>query len=262
MRSIVVRAGPPFQLRIVTSNPFSTRFIRPGAVEFLFPAGQTAETLVETLRQHAWQGQIIGPHGSGKSTLLAALVPALEAAGRKCVAARVQAFERMRDGETEGRREGATGGDGDSGVPGTQYSAPGTSPATTSDSPIAANALPLSTHGTRQLLLPPVESLDENTQLIIDGFEQLSWWSRRSVKQVCRSRGAGLLVTAHQDLGLPTLLRTEPSLELAQAVVARLLPPGDETLRPEDISRAFEATGGNLRETLFGLYDVYQQRRC
>src|SRR5262245_33116311 len=195
----------------VSSNPFSTRFIRPGAIEFLFPPGQTVEKLVETLHQHDWQGQIIGPHGSGKSTLLAALVPGLAAAGRRV-------------------RSHGPGGLGPEG-------------------------------NNEEIEEMAGESLDESTQLVIDGFEQLSWWSRRKVKHACKSRGAGLLVTAHQDMGLPTLWRTEPSRELTQAVVVRLLPPGDETVKPEDVERAFAVTGGNLRETLFALYDVYQQRR-
>jgi ABC-type thiamine transport system ATPase subunit len=190
----------------VPSNPFSTRFIRPGAIEFLFPAGQSTETLVASLREHGWQGQIIGPHGSGKSTLIAALVPALEAAGRKV---RVQG------------------------------------PGVRSQEPEELTAA----------------ALDAETQVIIDGFEQLGWWSRRKLKLICHSRGAGLLVTTHKDLGLPTLYRMEPSLELTRAVVARLLALEDETITADDIAQAFAATGGNLRETLFALYDVYQQRR-
>jgi ABC-type molybdenum transport system ATPase subunit/photorepair protein PhrA len=75
------------------SNPFATRFTRPGAIAFQFPAGQSPEQLVEQLRQHAWRGQIIGPHGSGKSTLLAGLSPALTAAGRQVV------LVRLRDGQ-------------------------------------------------------------------------------------------------------------------------------------------------------------------
>ena len=189
----------------MASNPFSTRFIRPGALEFLFPPGLSAQKLVEILREQAWQGQVIGPHGSGKSTLLAALVPALAAAGRKVV-------------------ERGVG---------------------------QSSAL---------FYLDP-ETLEKTTVVIIDGFEQLSWWSRRKVKRVCRDRGAGLLVTAHRDMGLPTLWQSQPSLELAQAVVSRLLSPGDVTITADDVARAFEATRGNLRETLFALYDVYQQRR-
>ena len=64
-------------------NPFSSRWIRPGAIPFFFPAGHSAETLLERLRQNGWRGQIVGPHGSGKSTLLATLLPRVEQTGRR-----------------------------------------------------------------------------------------------------------------------------------------------------------------------------------
>ena len=68
-------------------------------------------------------------------------------------------------------------------------------------------------------------------------------------------------MTTHKDVGLPTLFCTEPSLELTRTVVARLLAPEDETITADDVAQAFSAASGNLRETLFALYDVYQQRR-
>src|SRR5579859_6457327 len=59
------------------SNPFSTRCVRPGAIPFRFPPGESAATMVDRLERQGWWGQIVGPHGSGKSTLLAALLPEL-----------------------------------------------------------------------------------------------------------------------------------------------------------------------------------------
>jgi hypothetical protein len=64
------------------SNPFATRYVRPGAISYRWPAGGVAEFL-DRLKACNWRGEIVGPHGSGKSTLLAALAPALEAAGRR-----------------------------------------------------------------------------------------------------------------------------------------------------------------------------------
>src|SRR5437016_5663581 len=66
-----------------TTNPFSTRFVRPGALPFRFSAGQTAASLVARLHELHWRAQIVGPHGTGKSTLLAALLPEIEAAGQQ-----------------------------------------------------------------------------------------------------------------------------------------------------------------------------------
>jgi hypothetical protein len=189
----------------VRSNPFSTRFIRPGAITFVFADGQSAGSLVQRLREENWWGQIIGDHGSGKSTLLATLIPALEAAGRR--------------------------------------------------------VLSITLHQ-GQHRLPPLDrsSLSTDTQLIIDGYEQLSWWPRWRAKSLCRTTGAGLLVTAHVDVALPTLYHTQPSESLAQAVVAKLVHGGADGLTPEEIASAYTATHGNIRETLFRLYDVYQQR--
>jgi hypothetical protein len=65
------------------TNPFSTRYVRPGALPFHFPDGKSARAVASHLRDHGWWGEIIGPHGSGKSTLLAALLPELAAAGRE-----------------------------------------------------------------------------------------------------------------------------------------------------------------------------------
>jgi energy-coupling factor transporter ATP-binding protein EcfA2 len=102
---------------------------------------------------------------------------------------------------------------------------------------------------------------NSQTQVVIDGYEQLDWLSRTRLKRNCRSRGAGLLVTAHVPTGLPHLWRTEPSLELAQTLVTRLLPAEYTSwITTEDVSRAFSAHRGNLREMLLSLYDVFEDR--
>ncbi len=64
-------------------NPFSTRYIKPGAIRYLCPPGQDLPALVDRLRQSGWWGQLVGPHGSGKSTLLAALLPMLQQVQRR-----------------------------------------------------------------------------------------------------------------------------------------------------------------------------------
>ncbi len=60
-------------------NPFSTRFVQPGAVPFRFFTHSGLAELVSQLEATDGWGEIIGPHGSGKSTLLATLLPALTA---------------------------------------------------------------------------------------------------------------------------------------------------------------------------------------
>jgi len=102
---------------------------------------------------------------------------------------------------------------------------------------------------------------NSQTQVVVDGYEQLGWFNRARLKRHCRSRGAGLLVTAHDPIGLPDLWRTEPSLELAQTLVARLLAPQCmRWITAEDVSCAYATHGGNLREMLLSLYDVFEHR--
>ena len=190
-------------------NPFCTRQVRPGAIPFIFPPGQDAETLVGRLRNHGWRAEIVGPHGSGKSALLASLIPAIESAGRPT------ALVVLHDGE---RR------------------------------------LPLSLRRDSRLHPPLV--------LIVDGYEQLGWWSRFLLKRFCRRREVGLVVTSHKPVGFPELFRTAPTIGLAQQIVGELL-QGQQSpfLTPEELAECYGRHGGDLREVLFELYDLYEQRR-
>lgn len=175
-------------------------------MEFLFPADESAQVLVDRLRDHAWQGQIVGPHGAGKSTLLATLIAPLQAAGRTTVQAALH--------------------QGESALPG---------------------------------VLDDWRSWNATTQVIVDGYEQLSWWSRRRLAQRVRDRQAGLLVTSHAATGLPTLMTVAPRMEAAHQIVQKLVADGDPISRV-DVEQAFRACDGNIREMLFQLYDVYQDR--
>jgi ABC-type cobalamin/Fe3+-siderophores transport system ATPase subunit len=76
------------------TNPFATRHVKPGANPYLFPPGESVETLLAKLAANGWRGEIIGPHGSGKSTLLAALVDAVEKRGRTVVVYRLHEGDR------------------------------------------------------------------------------------------------------------------------------------------------------------------------
>jgi hypothetical protein len=190
------------------SNPFSTRAVRPGAIPFVFAAGESAGWLVDRLRTSGWWGQIVGSHGSGKSTLLASLIPALEAAGRGVHLVTLH----------DGQRRLPTG-------------------------------------------LDALERGNPSLQLVIDGYEQLSRWSRWKIKRFCRRQKCGLLVTSHADVGLPELFVVQPRLETARRIAEHLLPPGSQSIGPDDVARSFERHGGDLRETLFDLYDLYEARR-
>jgi energy-coupling factor transporter ATP-binding protein EcfA2 len=189
-------------------NPFCTRRVRPGAMRFIFPPNENAETLVDRLRKHGWWAEIVGPHGSGKSALLAALMPAVERAGQPTV------LVELHDGQ---RR------------------------------------LPLDLRRDERLVPPAV--------LVVDGYEQLSRWSRLVLKRFCRRRKLGLLVTAHETVGFPELYRTASTIGLAEQIVGQLFDGREAPFTSEELAACFSRHSGDLRETLFDLYDLYEQRR-
>ena len=100
-----------------------------------------------------------------------------------------------------------------------------------------------------------------STMLLVDGYEQLGRMSRFRLKRTCRRHAAGLLVTAHAPVGLPDLFRTSPELELALDIVGKLTHGYESCVNSRDVAQRFSRHGGNLREMLFDLYDVYEQRR-
>ena len=110
--------------------------------------------------------------------------------------------------------------------------------------------------------LLPDAALGTQTLLVVDGYEQLSWWSKWTLNRRCRRTGAGLMVTSHVDAGLPLVYETQPSLEILEHVAARLLQDAPQGLSHDEVAAAYQASGGNLRESLFALYDVYQERQA
>lgn len=92
--------------------------------------------------------------------------------------------------------------------------------------------------------------------LLLDEAEELGWLGFGAVRLMAKLSGAGLVVTAHRDLGLPTLARREATPELAARVVEHLL-RGTDHRPPEtsDLTVRLERHAGNLREVLFELYD-------
>jgi len=189
------------------SNPFSSRFVRPGAIPFVLPSEKSLDSIIDRLESNAWHGAIIGPHGSGKSTLLATLAAHLAARGRT-----VEMF---------------TLSAGESSVP------------------ISDEAAGKWTSA---------------TQVVVDGYEQLSWWSSTWLQRTCSQQGCGLLVTVHVDVGMPIVHSTQVDAEIACRIAAQLQPEDRRLVTDDDVRMEFAACGGNLRELLFSLYDIHEER--
>ncbi len=186
------------------ANPFCTRSVRPGAVPFLFPPGETAAALADRFHRTGGRAAIVGPHGSGKSTLLATLLPQVRRDGRQVTAVALHDGQRRLPANCEASR-------------------------------LAAGDV-----------------------VVIDGYEQLGFFHRRRLCKLCRRRGLGLLVTSHGPVGLPVLFRTQVDLPLAQRIAARLQEGYETRVHQRDVARLFPQCGGNLRELLFALFDLYE----
>lgn len=107
---------------------------------------------------------------------------------------------------------------------------------------------------------PPQTEGEKPLVVLIDGYEQLSRLARFRLRRQCRQLGFGLIVTAHRSVGLPELVRLQPEEKLAQKIVQWLLRDSPVKITPEEVSAAYHAQKGDLREMLFNLYDLWEQR--
>jgi len=113
-----------------------------------------------------------------------------------------------------------------------------------------------------QLPMSTVDQADwaDSTQVVIEGYELLSRRNQKELDRVCRETQTGLLITCHKSQGLPTLFHTSMTVELAISLVEQLLPDDCEFITPADVRDSFSRHGQNLRELLFEMYDLYEQR--
>ena len=118
-------------------------------------------------------------------------------------------------------------------------------------------------HDNQRRLPPEFFTLagDVRRVVIVDGYEQLGRWHRWRLARRCRQRGWSLLVSCHEPMGFPTLYLTSVDLDLAVQLARKLMPAGDRSIGDDEIRAAFQAQNGDLRETFFALYDVYEARR-
>lgn len=119
--------------------------------------------------------------------------------------------------------------------------------------------------GQRRLPAEFLANLPERDGIaIVDGYEQLNFWSRWRLDRRCRATGCGLLVTAHRPTALPLLFRTSVDADLAERIVEQLLASrsdGDPAIAGDVVRCACSKHRGNLREMFFDLYDAFENRR-
>ena len=120
--------------------------------------------------------------------------------------------------------------------------------------------------GNQQWSHPPVADLDSPTNfppriIVIDGFEQLPALLRWLWKWGTWLRSQGLIVTAHQAMGLPTLHATTVPPSLAIDIARHIAGSDLGGLTPGDVEAALEANDGNMRDALFALYDQVEAER-
>lgn len=196
-------------------NPFSTRFIQPGAIFYEFFDGGTVTELAERfIKLPSKRGIIIGPHGSGKSTLVASLVSKLPS-----IVPHSKIFSLRFSTDKS-----------------------------------AAKSLNTS-----------VKEWTPQSIAILDGYEQLRFWSRLRVEWIARARSISILATAHRSVrGFETIWETSVNESSSKWVVEQLLlqsglPSGaNELLQSEAWSHSRAKHGQNLRESLFDMYDWWQ----
>ena len=229
--------APPY-----VSNPFCTRFVRPGVIPYLLPLGgaQPASTDKDALAQitrladqiqQTHFSLIVGPHGSGKSTLIASLHSVLADSGNisgcKKTIGRVQLCDDA-NSQNQGRFKFWTRW--------------------------------RSRRQNHLLVRQHQRGLPVGAILIVDGLEQLSAWSRVRLRLTAVVSHQHLLGTSHHDLpGFKTIYRTQLTADLIVSLTERLLIGVEPTicqavwhhLESCDLSRV-----SNLRDFWFELYDA------
>jgi len=94
----------------------------------------------------------------------------------------------------------------------------------------------------------------------VDGVEQLHAWNRLLLKQFCQTQDIGLVVTSHRSADLPNLYETALDEVRAWSVVQRLQKGFPPRIQSCDLVQRLGQRQGNLREALFDLYDLYEDR--
>ena len=102
----------------------------------------------------------------------------------------------------------------------------------------------------------------ESDVLFIDGFEQLSWWTRWRIIRYAKKHAHSLVVTCHETQRLPCLVHLTATKTIVLKLVHRLQQAQqiDEVVSDSDVRELYQLFGNNVRELFFACYDLYEQR--
>lgn len=99
--------------------------------------------------------------------------------------------------------------------------------------------------------------INEKNLLLLDGAEQLSFFVWHYLKTKTRAF-AGLVITAHTQGRLPSLIHSETSAHILEEIVEELLGDDIQHLRIP-IETLFHSHQGNLRDALRQCYDFFAE---
>lgn len=103
-------------------------------------------------------------------------------------------------------------------------------------------------------------SLSRETVTCLEGAELLPKWNLWRILWRVR-RGSRVIFTTHQALTkVPVVATLQPRLDVAQRIVTTLLVGREPVIDEDDVRATYQKHGGNLREMLLDLYDVYESR--
>ena len=98
----------------------------------------------------------------------------------------------------------------------------------------------------------------------LDSWEKIGCIAGWLVRMAARIFQCGLLVTSHRRTGLPVLVESATTRELLASIVCQLPDHSrwsSSLIKESDIEEAFSKCGGNVRESLYELYDRFEHRR-
>jgi len=110
----------------------------------------------------------------------------------------------------------------------------------------------------RQRRLPNLP--DEFSVVTIDGYEQLSTFSRWRLWRKRRRDNFGLLITSHQPVfGWPILYETAPNREVYECLF-RILLKNKEEINLQTFDSLLTKHQGNMRQILLDFYDQWEEK--